>query len=58
MQKSKNLIGQMFISYRCRLAPEYPSPTPVLDSERATQYLFANAHIYGVDRSNIGVIGK
>ena len=53
-----NLIDQKFIFYRYKLAPEYPSPIPLLDSERATRYLFANAHLYGIDDSNIGVIGK
>ena len=48
----------MFMFSRYRLAPEYPSPIPLLDSERATRYLFTNAYLYGVDTSNIGVIGK
>ena len=46
----------LFYSYR--LSPEYPSPVPLLDCERATRYFFAHAHLFGVDRSKIGVIGE
>ena len=44
--------------YSYRLSPEYPSPVPLLDCERATRYFFAHAHMFGVDRSKIGVIGR
>ena len=43
--------------YSYRLSPEYPSPVPLQDCERATRYFFVHAHSFGVDRSKIGVIG-
>ena len=44
--------------YSYRLSPEFPSPTPLQDCETATRYFFKNAHLYGVDKSKIGVIGE
>lgn len=40
-----------------RLSPEYPHPTPLLDSWAALKWVFSNASTLGVDTSRISIGG-
>ena len=44
--------------HRYRLAPEHIFPAALDDCLAATEYLFNNAKVFGVDVSRIGLMGK
>jgi acetyl esterase/lipase len=52
-----NSIGVSAYVLRYRLAPRYKHPAPMLDVQRAIQYVRANADKLGVSPKRIGVMG-
>ena len=46
------------VSVGYRLAPEYPAPTPFLDSWTATRWLVENAGLVGGDPNRVSVLGE
>lgn len=51
-------LQAMAVCYRYRLAPEHIFPAALDDSVLATEYFIDNAAKFGVDNTQIGVIGE
>jgi acetyl esterase len=52
-----NVLKANIIFANYRLAPEHPFPAPLMDAERATRWVFANAFRLGISPARISIMG-
>lgn len=52
-----NAVGCVIVNVDYRLSPEFPHPTPALDSFEALKWVFASVEELGIDHTRISVGG-